>query len=155
MSAIVKLIMESDINESHYPKQFVGCLVLTKDNRILLQKRGHDWSAYPGYLCEFGGKIERQERPIQAIIRELNEELGAHAHEKEFVPLGAITESTSNYTELIYTYFWHDKYGTITGCYEGEARFFEDSTSILSHTDITAGLRWMLAECKHRGLIKY
>ena len=100
MSAIVKLIMESDINENHYPKQFVGCLVLTKDNRILLQKRGYNWSAYPGYLCEFGGKIERQERPIQAIIRELKEELGAQAHETELIPLGAITESTSNYTAI-------------------------------------------------------
>ncbi|HHF7373681.1 TPA: NUDIX domain-containing protein [Legionella bozemanae] len=123
MSAIVKLIMGSNINETQYSKQFVGCLVLTKDNRILLQKRGHDWSAYPDYLCEFGGRMEKQEQPVQAIIRELKEELGAQAHEEELIPLGAITESTSNYTELIYTYFWHDKYRTITGCSEGEARF--------------------------------
>ncbi|HHT7352512.1 TPA: NUDIX domain-containing protein [Legionella pneumophila] len=153
MSGFVKLVNHSDINPSRYPHQFVGCLVLTKDNKILLQQRGRDWAAYPGYLCEFGGKIEKGETPVQAIIRELKEELGAQVLECDLIVLGVITEPMSKHNDLIYAFFWPDKKGTVTGCYEGEALFFDDSATILNHAEITDGLRWVLAECKQRGLI--
>lgn len=154
MSGFVKLVNNKDIKPNRYPCQFVGCLILTKDNKILLQKRGQDWAAYPGYLCEFGGKLETGETPIQTVIRELNEELGAQVLETELIELGAITESMSKHNDLIYVFFWHDKKGTITGCYEGTAVFFDNSTTILNHGEITTdGLRWLLNECKQRGLI--
>lgn len=158
MPGLVKLVNNSDINKSRYPQQFVGCLVLTQDNKILLQQRGRDWAFYPGYLCEFGGKIDKGEIPLKAIVRELKEELGAQALEVEIITLGAITEPMTKHNDLIYVFFWHDKKGTITGCYEGRAICFDNSTTILNHADlnhvkITDGLRWLLVECKQRGLI--
>jgi 8-oxo-dGTP diphosphatase len=68
--------------------------------------------------------------------------------------LVALTEAMSGHTELIYVYFWHDARGTITGCYEGTARFFEHIESILAYPKITDGLRWMLDECLKRGWIQ-
>tara|TARA_R110000868_G_scaffold208838_5_gene458390 strand:- start:21 stop:233 length:213 start_codon:yes stop_codon:yes gene_type:complete len=61
-------ILTTDI--SRFADRFVGCIILTKDNKILLQQRGHDWKKHPGYLCEFGGRIEGCETPIEALILE-------------------------------------------------------------------------------------
>ena len=82
---------------------YVGCVVLTQDNKILLQQRPMHFKAYPGYLCEFGGKIETDETPQHALVRELQEELGAKVNSKDVVNFGAITELMSQHSELIYT----------------------------------------------------
>jgi 8-oxo-dGTP diphosphatase len=149
----VRLIDLAKINQAEYKKQFVGCLVLTKDCKILLQQRGPAFPTYPNYLSEFGGHIEEGEQPIQTMIRELKEELGASLKADELIHLGVITEKMSLYKELIYTYFWHDVYDTITGCYEGKAKYFENISPILAHPKITDVLRWILFECQKRGFL--
>ncbi len=153
MTEPIKLVDVTKVKQTDYKARFVGCLVLTKDHKILLQQRGHDFITYPDYLCEFGGHIEESEQPTQAIIRELKEELGALAQENEVISLGALTEATSGHTELVYVYFWHDMRNTITGCYEGTARYFDHIESILAYPKVTDGLRWMLHECQRRGLL--
>jgi len=153
MSAdIIKKIELKSLTDADYKRQFVGCLVITKDNKIHLQQRGEDWKSFPGYLCEFGGRIEAGELPMQALIRELNEELGAIVKEIDVISLGAVTEQSSNYADLIHVYCWRDKQGTITGCYEGEARSFDTVEEILKHPRKSDALCWMLDECKKRGV---
>jgi hypothetical protein len=39
----------------------------------------------------------------------LKEELGAEVMPSDVVDLGAITEAFTNYTELVYVHFWHDR----------------------------------------------
>lgn len=56
-------------------KEYVGCILLNKDKEILLQKKTKDYK-YPGCWSLFGGSIEANETPEQAIIRELKEEIG-------------------------------------------------------------------------------
>lgn len=150
---IIKILDIGKIDESAYKNRFVGCVVLSKDGKILLQQRGENWESHGGYLAEFGGHIEAGETPIQALIRELNEELGATVDVSEVVSLGAITEAMTNYSELIYVYFWHDKHGTVTGCYEGEARYHDSIDEVLKHPKIMDSVRWLLNECHRRKLI--
>jgi 8-oxo-dGTP diphosphatase len=142
-------------DEKSFECRFVGCIILTKDNKIMLQQRGVDWNNYPGYLAEFGGRIEINEEPIQALIRKLHEELGAQVKERDVISLGAITEQMTEHTELIHVYFWHDKLGTISGCYEGEAKYFNTVETILKlqHVKMTDGLRWLLCVCEKRNLL--
>ena len=152
----MKSVRQVDINKiskSQFHRQYVGCVVLTHDNRILLQKRGDDWKRYPGYIAEFGGQIEAGETPMQALIRELNEELGAVVNEDEVIRFGAITEATTHHTELVYVYFWHDKKATITGCYEGSPAYFHNAESALKNTKMMEGVRWLLTICRHKQLI--
>lgn len=149
----VKLVNSNNTKIFDFKNQFVGCIILTNENQILLQQRDHDFKLYPDFLCEFGGHLEPDEQPSQAMIRELNEELGAIANENELISLGAITENSSNHSELIYTYFWHDVNTTITGCYEGTAKYFLDIPSILKYPKITDGLRWMLWQCQIKNLL--
>ncbi|MBN1684197.1 MAG: NUDIX hydrolase [Gammaproteobacteria bacterium] len=149
----IELLDLSQINLSDFKRRSVGCIVLTKDHQILLQHRPNNWRTFPGCLATFGGQIEQGETPIQALVRELKEELGAQVNPKDLIPLGAITEAITNYTELIYAYFWHDKSGTITGCYEAEARYYDSVKEALSHPKIMDDVRWMLRECQKRQLI--
>ena len=127
--------------------------VFTKDRQILLQQRPNNWWTFPGCLATFGGQIEKDEMPMQALIRELKEELGAKVEAQDVVELGTMTEAITNYTELIYAYFWHDKADTITGCYEAEARYYDSVKAVLSHPKIMDYVRWMLSECQKRQLI--
>jgi len=131
---------------------FSGCLILTHDNRILLQKRGENWSSFPGCLSAFGGQIEGNEAPIDAMIRELHEELGAQVNAEELVLLGAITEFITEHQEVVHEFFWHDKHNTITGCYEGEAEHFDSIGSLLSTAKLMDDVVWMAVLSKQLSL---
>ena len=68
-----------------------GCIILALDTgRVLLQKRSSA-SSYPRTWGFFGGKAELEERPIQALIRELNEELGMLPSVQKIHPLNKFT----------------------------------------------------------------
>jgi 8-oxo-dGTP diphosphatase len=52
---------------------------LRKDGRVLLCRRARDRAQYPGVWDVPGGHVEALESPRQALIRELQEELGITA----------------------------------------------------------------------------
>lgn len=136
------------------PKRFthaaVACVVLSHDNKIVLQQRDDYAPTAPNCLSTFGGGIESNETPMEALVRELNEELGAIVKPEDVVTLGVITEPETNPHELLYVYFWHDKHNTITGCYEGKANYYRTIAEINKHPKITDEVHWMLRECKKR-----
>ncbi len=54
----------------------VGGLIFDQKGRVLLQKRDQKTSIYfPGLWGVFGGSCEGEERAVQAIVREVREEL--------------------------------------------------------------------------------
>lgn len=146
----VKLLDSFDA--TMFSRSCVGCLILSRDGKIVLQLRDNDCQSFPGCLATFGGGIEHNESPIQALIRELREELGAEVKIPDVVSLGVLTESATNYKELVYVYFWRDKHGSITGCYEGEAKYYNDASEAEKHPKIMEDVRWLLRECKKRKL---
>lgn len=150
---LIRRIDFNTINVNNFEQSYVSCLVLTFDHKILLQQRALDWEHFPGYLSTFGGRIEINETPVQALIRELNEELGARVVESDMISFGALTEAATQHQDLIYEFFWHDTQNTITGCYEGEARYFENTIEVLKHPKIVDDVKWLLEECKIRKLL--
>ena len=150
----IRLVDLEKIDSKKYSFYGIESIVLTFNRKILLQQRDEDWNRFGGYLTAFGGGIEKDELPIEALIRELKEELGARVEKKDVVMLGAITEKVTKYSELIYCYFWHDRYKTITGCYEGNPRYYDTVQDVFHHPKIMDALRWELKECKKRGLLK-
>jgi 8-oxo-dGTP diphosphatase len=53
-----------------------GVVLYVEDGRVLLQQRDNKPSIpYPGWWTFFGGAVEDGERPDEAIVRELREEL--------------------------------------------------------------------------------
>ena len=148
----IRIIDLTTVDTTNF-KGFVGCIVLTKENKIMLQQRPPNWRTFPDCLATFGGHIETNETPLAAVVRELEEELGAKVIPADLINLGAITEVITNYSELIYVYFWHDKHGTITGCYECEAKYYDNCTAALAHPKIMDDVRWLLRQCEQRKLI--
>lgn len=64
----------------------VACAIVDEDNRVLIAKRPE--GRHMAGLWEFpGGKIEPGERPEEALIRELAEELGIDVTESCLAPL--------------------------------------------------------------------
>jgi 8-oxo-dGTP diphosphatase len=150
-----KLIEEVGLEQAKktvYNRKFASAIVLTKEHKILLQLRDLDRS-FPGCVSTFGGNIEADEVPIQALIRELNEELGAKANVEDIVSFGAVTEYITNHTEIIYVYFWHDRLGTITGCYEGTALYFDNIASVLEYPKVMDYVLWLLEKSSSHGLL--
>jgi 8-oxo-dGTP diphosphatase len=142
------------VAESTYSRRSVGCIILTQQGELLLQQRDDNCLRFPGCLATFGGGIEPGESPGQAVMRELKEELGATVNESSLVSLGAITTAETGHGELLHAYFWHDKHGTISGCYEGEARYYADYMNALRHPKIMADVCWLVHECQSLQLLK-
>ncbi len=150
---LIRLVDLTKIDEKSYAFHGVDCVVVTKYNKIILQKRGGDWNRFPGYLASFGGQVESGETPMKALIRELNEELGARVKESDVVSLGAVTEAITGHTELIHVYFWRDLQNTITGCYEGNIEFFSNVQEIMNQPKVMDDTRWALEQCLDRRLL--
>lgn len=157
MNNFTKLIEIVDLSKTDitvFKRKYVGCIILSKDLKILLQMRDTESGrSFPGCLSTFGGGIEAGEEPMHALIRELHEELGATVNELEVFSFGSITEKVTNYTELLYLYFWHDRLGSIRGCYEGSPLYFDDMESIITHPKVMDCVPWLLEQCKAHGLL--
>jgi len=86
---------------------------------------------------------------FEGLKRELAEELGAVVDEVRLVE--TLSEEISGVKSLIHIYFWHDRRGTIQGCYEGEARFYKSVDEALSQPNLMPHTSWALKESKARG----
>lgn len=129
------------------------CVVLSQNRKIIMQQRPLSWGRFGGNLNLFGGHIESGESVSQGLVRELHEELGAIVNPADLIFIGAVSEDFTDHTELVHVPFWHDVHGTITGCYEAEAVYYETVADALAHPQIMDYARWALMACKERKLI--
>lgn len=150
----IKEVDLATVNLSSYTKHLADCVILTHDNKLLMQERPATWGKFAGVLNIFGGHVEAGESVEQALIRELKEELGADVLANEVTKIGAVTEDWTKHQELVHVHFWHNKKGTITGCYEGEARHYQSVEDALSHPQIMDYACWALYRCQAQNLLK-
>jgi 8-oxo-dGTP diphosphatase len=109
----------------------VAVALIDADNRILLAQRPQGKSL--AGLWEFpGGKLDRGERPEEALIRELHEELGIEVKEACLAPLTFASHAYDDFHLLMPLYVCRRWQGFVTAR-EGQ------------------GLKWVLA----RDLRKY
>ena len=150
----IRILDPSHISNTAFKARLADCVILTHDNKILMQQRPAHWKTYPGALNLFGGHIEDNETPVEGLIRELNEELGAVVKPEDLTKIGALTEECTKHSEIIHTYFWHDIEHTITGCYEAESREFNSVEDTVNYQGIMDYAVWCLKECQKQGLLK-
>ena len=121
---------------------FVSSCILLKKNKILTTKRpaGKPFSNY----WEFpGGKLERGESSYDAIIRELEEELGIKVKSKDLSVIDNISHSYELNSVVIMAVFYIRKWTGIVKAKEGQqiqwltaadlrkVKFLEGSKTIL------------------------
>ena len=97
---------------SHKPIQLVvACALVDADRRVLIAKRPEGKSM--AGLWEFpGGKVEPDETPEAALIRELREELGVETKEACLAPLSFASHSYENIHLLMPLYVCRKWQGT-------------------------------------------
>lgn len=134
-------------------EQYTGCIILTADKKLLLQRRDASFSHMPNCYSSFGGQVEEGETVWQTICRELNEELGAAVNEDDLIYLGPVSEQATQHQDLIHQFFWYDRGNTITGCYEGQAASFETAEQILCLENLTEDVAWSVKLALKKGLL--
>lgn len=97
---------------SHKPIMLVvACALVDADRRVLIAKRPEGKSM--AGLWEFpGGKVEPDETPEAALIRELREELGVETKEACLAPLSFASHSYENIHLLMPLYVCRKWQGT-------------------------------------------
>ena len=143
----------NSIDQSAFKKRCADCIILTSSGQLLLQQKPEYWNSFPGYLMAFGGHVEDEEEPIDAVCREIHEEVGAVVKPNELTFIAAVTEKVFNHEELLSLYFWHDENNRVTGCYEGEAHYYDNVDDALGHPKVMDYLRWSLVKAQDMGLI--
>lgn len=97
---------------SHSLLLVVACALIDSDNRVLVTKRP-DNKSMPG-MWEFpGGKIEMGETPEQALIRELEEELGIKTFATCLAPLNFTSHAYDDFHLLMPLYICRKWEGTM------------------------------------------
>lgn len=66
-------------------KRDVVLLILSHGDKILLQKRSREAERFPGTWGLFGGGVHSDESSLEAICRELREELNYEVRDPKFV----------------------------------------------------------------------
>ncbi|MGH6888625.1 MAG: (deoxy)nucleoside triphosphate pyrophosphohydrolase [Rhizomicrobium sp.] len=88
-----------------------ACALIDSDGRVLIAQRAA--SREMGGLWEFpGGKVEDGERPEQALIRELREELGIAVKEDCLAPFSFASHAYANFHLLMPLYLCRRWEGT-------------------------------------------
>jgi 8-oxo-dGTP diphosphatase len=149
----IRLVNLSETSLDAFQKHLADVVILTSQNKLLLQHRPLTWQTSPGRVNLFGGHVEFGEQPIEAAAREINEETGGILSPDDLLFIGTITEGWTNHTEAVHVYFWHDKNCSITGCYEAESIEFDTAADAMKHPKIMDYTQWALNECARRGLL--
>ena len=80
-------------------------LFVLRDNqgRVLLQHRPRESKDLPNYWAFFGGKIEKNETPEEALVREAKEELGIKLDNFTIFKTYEFEESKELYQKVFFT----------------------------------------------------
>lgn len=94
---------------------------IVSDGKILLSRRTNTgWM--DGYLCPPGGHVEEGETPVQAMIREIEEELGAKVDPKDLDFACVAVRNTSPNEYVAYEFAIRDKGYTFTNAESEKCR---------------------------------
>lgn len=83
----------------------VACWIINDNNEILLQRRSANKKQQPNMLSITAGHIEMNESPIQAVLREVSEEVGIkNVKERDFIYLDTFKAENKNNYHYKYVY---------------------------------------------------
>lgn len=83
----------------------IACWIVNDKNEILLQRRSPNKKQQPNKLAVTAGHIDSNETPVQAVQREVREEIGINdLQEKEFIYLDTFKAENPNNHHYKYVY---------------------------------------------------
>ncbi|QDH15652.1 (deoxy)nucleoside triphosphate pyrophosphohydrolase [Oecophyllibacter saccharovorans] len=91
----------------------VAAVLIDREGQILVAQRP-EGKSYAGWWEFPGGKVERDESPERALVRELGEELGIEALEEDLEPFTFISTDCGSFHLLMPVYLLQHWEGTPT-----------------------------------------
>lgn len=120
---------------------FTLCVV-RDDNKILVQRR--EKTPFKGYWNAPGGKVEVQETPIEACLREVFEETGLHLNEVRFRGVMTVSSSSKQQSTQLLMLFDSDNFnGELLSSLEGVVDWIE-LDKIYSSKNVPASTTYLL-----------
>ena len=86
-----------------YARRVALFILRDKEGRVLLQHRSSTAESLPNYWAFFGGGIEQNETPEEAVKREAREELGIELKGLTFFKRYEFQEEKGLYEKFVYT----------------------------------------------------
>ena len=84
-------------------------ILYTSSGHILLQHRTDDAFRLPGYWAFFGGGIEQGENPIEALKREIREELSYQVQDPKFLLAQIVRDEENDNTKYVFVEQYQDQ----------------------------------------------
>jgi 8-oxo-dGTP diphosphatase len=110
--------------------KYAGVLLISTHGELIAQKRDDiPHIDNPGKVSAFGGTMEENETPLDAVVRELGEETNLKVESQDLKPFTdykAWREMTQE-TEMIYYYIFKDIEVNNLKIYEGEGYYIVKS----------------------------
>lgn len=98
------------------------CYMETENSVLMLYRNKKKNDVNRGKWIGVGGKLEKNEKPENGIIREIKEETGYTANRCEFRGI-VVFNYNENPSEYMYLYTCEDFYGKLKECNEGELKW--------------------------------
>src|SRR5574344_1958837 len=83
----------------------VSCWIMNKQGELLFQKRAACKDRNPNRWSKTGGHVDRSETVEQAVIREVEEEIGVTLTEKDLVLIEILKSKEKDNKYFAYEYF--------------------------------------------------
>ena len=84
-------------------------ILYTSSGHILLQHRTDDAFRLPGYWAFFGGGIEQGENPMEALKREIREELSYEVQGPKFFLAQKVRDEENDITKYVFVEQYQDQ----------------------------------------------
>jgi len=96
-------------------------ILIDRNKRILMQHRTHDAPTSPNHWGFFGGEIEKNETPLQAVKREVYEELEIKPKKPKLILKKIFNEKGKKYKSYFFIEKIKDKDKSKIRLHEGQA----------------------------------
>ncbi len=92
------------VHENNLYHRHVSCFILNKDGEVLLQRRAVTKKKNPGIWSKTGGHVDAQETVIEALKREVMEEIGLEIKDDNLFFMNKYKSTNPNYFSYNYIY---------------------------------------------------
>ena len=97
------------IHENNLWHRHVSCWIINDKGEVLLQKRSKNKKRNPNMWSKTGGHVLTDEKPIDALKRELKEELGINVFDNSIILIGVYKSNDEKNKDKNYTFYkWND-----------------------------------------------
>lgn len=98
------------IHENNLWHRHVSCWIINDKGEVLLQKRSKNKKRNPNMWSKTGGHVLTDEKPIDALKRELKEELGINVFDNSIILIGVYKSNDEKNKYFSYDYVINVKY---------------------------------------------